>query len=157
MNKLKLFIKIPFKNKKMLFEAYFFLAFARILKYRKFSQVSSKLGERMAETNEKLDQDHFKISKQISQVIDIACKYTFWESECLVKAYTAIHMLKRRGINYTLYLGTAKDKNGKLIAHAWVRSGPIFITGYNGKEKFTVVATFASSFHKEHSRCKFIN
>ena len=35
--------------------------------------------------------------------------------------------------------------SGELIAHAWLRSGPFYITGADGKEKFTVVSKFAKS------------
>ena len=59
----------------------------------------------------------------ISQAIHIVSKYTFWESQCLVKAIAAMRMLEKRGIESTLYLGTAKDESGKIIAHAWLRSG----------------------------------
>ena len=70
-------------------------------------------------------------------------RHTFWESQCLVKAIAAMKMLERRQIESTLYLGTAKDENGNLIAHAWLRSGPFYITGVEAMEKFTVVSKFA--------------
>jgi hypothetical protein len=44
-----------------------------------------------------------------------------------------------------MYLGTAKDETGKLIAHAWLRSGPLFITGAEVMEQFTVVSKFAKN------------
>ena len=69
-------------------------------------------------------------------------KYTFWESQCLVKAIAGMKMLERRGIDSTLYLGTARDESGKMIAHAWLRSGPFYISGAEGMEKFTVVSMF---------------
>ena len=52
-------------------------------------------------------------------------------------------MLEKRGIESTLYLGTAKEDSGEMIADAWLRSGPYYITGAEGMEKFTVVAKFA--------------
>jgi hypothetical protein len=70
-------------------------------------------------------------------------KYTFWESQCLVKAIAAMKMLEKRNIDSTLYLGTARDESGELVAHAWLRSGPYFVTGSEGKEKYTVVGKFA--------------
>ena len=69
-------------------------------------------------------------------------RYTFWESECLVKAMAGMKMLERRGIESTLYLGTAKDETG-LIAHAWLRSGTFYVSGAEVMERFTVVAQFA--------------
>ena len=44
-------------------------------------------------------------------------------------------MLQRRQIESTLYLGTAKDENGQFIAHAWLRSGPFYISGKEGMER----------------------
>ena len=46
---------------------------------------------------------------------------------------------------YTLYnewkIGRDKEDNGKMIAHAWVRSGPYFVCGGTG-EGYAVVARF---------------
>ena len=97
----------------------------------------------MKETSFRIDESNRKILKQISEAIHIMSNYTFWESQCLVKAIAAMKMLERRQIESTLYLGTAKDENGKLIAHAWLRSGPFYITGAEGMERFTVVSKFA--------------
>ena len=36
-------------------------------------------------------------------------------------------MLEKRHIESTLYLGTAKDNHGELIAHAWLRSGSFML------------------------------
>ena len=70
-------------------------------------------------------------------------RYTFWESQCLVKAIAAMKMLEKRQIESTLYLGTAKDETGNMIAHAWLRSGPFYITGVEEMKRFTVVSKFA--------------
>ena len=86
-----------------------------------------------------------KILKQISVAINIMSRHTFWESQCLVKAIAGMKMLEKRKIESTLYLGTAKEKNGQLIAHAWLRSGPYYLTGFEGMNKFTVVGKFANN------------
>jgi hypothetical protein len=52
-------------------------------------------------------------------------------------------MLQRRRIPSTLYFGVAKDPDGNLKAHAWLRSGTQMVTGAAGRKQFTVVATFA--------------
>jgi hypothetical protein len=51
-------------------------------------------------------------------------------------------MLSRRDLPWTLYLGMARDAD-QLLAHAWVRSGAVDVTGGDGAEKYAVVATFA--------------
>ena len=81
--------------------------------------------------------------KHISEAIHIMSKYTIWESQCLVKAIAGMKMLQRRQIESTLYLGTARDDTGQMIAHAWLRSGPFYISGSEGMERFAVVAKFA--------------
>jgi Transglutaminase-like superfamily len=142
MKKLKLFLSLDYKTKRLLFEVYLNLGWARILKALPFSKVAPSLGEYMSETAYTSD-DHTVVLKQISSAIKIMSKYTFWESQCLVKAMAAMNMLKRRNIENTLYLGTGKDENGKLIAHAWLRSGSVYLTGSEGMERFTIVGTFA--------------
>ncbi|WP_230500800.1 lasso peptide biosynthesis B2 protein [Sutcliffiella rhizosphaerae] len=145
MNKLLLFIKTDWKSKKLLLESYFYLAWARWLKRVPFSNVAPSLGERMKETSFDSAMTDRKVLATVSQSIHIMSKYTFWESQCLVKAIAAMKMLEKRKVESTLYLGTAKDDNGKLIAHAWLRSGPYFVTGSEGMERFTVVGKFAKT------------
>ena len=85
-----------------------------------------------------------EILKNVSEAIHIMSKYTFWESQCLVQAIAGMKMLQRRNVASTLYLGTARDEGGKLVAHAWLRSGPYYISGWEGMERFSVVAKFAN-------------
>ncbi|RLQ96289.1 lasso peptide biosynthesis B2 protein [Falsibacillus albus] len=137
-------------------EAYFYLAFARVLKLLPFSKISPSLGTYMEETSHSPNDTDRKILSKVSNAVEMMSKYTFWESQCLVKAISAMKMLKRRNIESTLYLGMGKDDNGKLAAHAWLRSGPYFITGSQGKEKFTVVGMFAgflSNLSNEGEKC----
>ncbi|MEH6948039.1 lasso peptide biosynthesis B2 protein [Bacillus sp. JJ634] len=130
------------KMKLLLIEAFIFLGWARILKSLPFSKIAPSLGEKMVETSFTAISNE-KTLKQISSAINIMSRYTFWESQCLVKAIAGLKMLERRKIDSTLYLGTAKEESGKLIAHAWLRSGALYITGFEGMEKFTIVGKFA--------------
>ncbi|RLL42777.1 lasso peptide biosynthesis B2 protein [Oceanobacillus piezotolerans] len=143
MRKIKLLLMMDNRIKMLLLESYIYLAWARILKLFPFSKVAPTLGENMIETSTHVESAHRKTLAEISQAIHTMSKYTFWESECLVKAIAALKMLEKRKIESTLYLGTAKDENGKLIAHAWLRSGPFYVTGAAGRERFTVVSIFA--------------
>ncbi|UOR13968.1 lasso peptide biosynthesis B2 protein [Halobacillus amylolyticus] len=143
MKKLRLFLSLDCKSKRMLFEAYFFLAWARYSKRIPFSKLAPSLGVQMQETTYDKMPSHRKMLSGVSQSIQLMSRYTFWESQCLVKAIAAMKMLEKREIGSTLYLGTARDENGELIAHAWLRSGPYYITGAEGREEFTVVGKFA--------------
>ncbi|MGM8364877.1 lasso peptide biosynthesis B2 protein [Virgibacillus sp. W0181] len=142
-NKMKLFLLLDWKRKLTLVEAYFCLALARIIKLFPLSRTASLLGERSVETGLTVHQREKEQLSVISESIHMMCRYTFWESECLVRAIAAQMMIHRRNIASTLYLGTGKDETGELTAHAWLRSGPYYITGGEGRETFTTVAMFA--------------
>lgn len=125
-------------------EAYVFLGWARLLMYRPFVKVAPRLGAKTEETPiDHLTTDISQL-KHISSALDVVSRHTLWDSKCLVKAIAGMKMLERRRIDSTLYLGTAKDENGGLIAHAWLRSGPLYLTGADVMNRFIVVEKFAN-------------
>ena len=150
MKKFNTFFTLDKKTKSMFIEAFFYLGWARILKAIPFSKVAPSLGDLMNETPLNYCELNGVIVRNISEAIHIMSRYTFWESQCLVKAIAAMKMLERRQIESTLYLGTAKDEKGNLIAHAWLRSGPFYVTGAEVMERFTVVSKFAKKIGKNH-------
>ncbi|WP_088293525.1 lasso peptide biosynthesis B2 protein [Bacillus mycoides] len=141
--RLRVFLSLNMETKLLFLEAFIFLGWARVLKSITFSKVAPSLGDYMNETSFTHIQPHWDTLKKVSEAISVMSRYTFWESQCLVKAMAGMKMLEKRHIESTLYLGTAKDNNGELIAHAWLRSGSFYVTGSEGMEKFTVVGSFA--------------
>lgn len=137
------FLRLNYKTKLLLIEAFLHLGRARYLKSISFSKVAPSLGEQMKETSYTSNSSDKEVLASISRAIHIMSRYTFWESQCLVKAMAGMKMLEKRNIDSTLYLGTANDENGELIAHAWLRSGPFYITGAEVMDRFTVVSKFA--------------
>ena len=119
-----------------------------MLKNMPFSKVTPSLGEPMKETSYSIYGSNRQLLIQVSRAVNIMSRYTFWESQCLVKAIAAIKMLERRQIESTIYFGTAKDENGKLMAHAWLRSGPFYLTGAEVMEEFVIVRKFARNISK---------
>jgi hypothetical protein len=141
--KVKVILHLDIKTIGLLVEAYFFLGLVRYrLLFQSFSKISPSLGVYMKETDSEECQEFNTDLKKIRHSIKIMSKYTFWESKCLVRAIAAMKMLERRKINSTLYLGTGKDENGKMIAHAWLRSGSLYVTGYEEMHRFTVTGMF---------------
>ncbi|MDO7907223.1 lasso peptide biosynthesis B2 protein [Paenibacillus sp. JX-17] len=130
--------------KLLVVEAYMYLGWARILKLLPFSRIAPSLGEQRMETPSLHSAAEETLLLRISKALATAGRYTFWESECLVMGIAAMRMLQRRGVSSTLYLGTAKDERGKLIAHAWLRSGDRYITGADKLHRYTVVQSFAN-------------
>ncbi len=143
MRKIKTFLKLNNKTKWLLVEAIFYLGWGRILKGLPFSKVAPLLGVNMHETTHTVNRENLKIIKNVALAIQIMSRYTFWESKCLVRAIAGMKMLERRNIESTLYLGTARNEEGEMIAHAWLRSGNFFVSGSEGMKKYTVVGTFA--------------
>ncbi|MCU4767760.1 lasso peptide biosynthesis B2 protein [Bacillus toyonensis] len=141
--RLRVFLLLNMETKLLFLEAFIFLGWARVLKSITFSKVAPSLGDYMNETSVAQIQQHEDTLKGVSEAISIMSRYTFWESQCLVKAIAGMKMLEKRDIESTLYLGTAKENSGALIAHAWLRSGSFYVTGSEGMEKFTVVGSFA--------------
>ncbi|MDM5211568.1 lasso peptide biosynthesis B2 protein [Peribacillus sp. NJ4] len=138
------FLRLNFKTKLLYIEAFLHLGRARYLKSISFSKVAPTLGEQMKESSYDLNEAADKeVLANVSRAINIMSRYTIWESQCLVKAMAAMKMLEKRKMDSTLYLGTAKDGNGELIAHAWLRSGSFYITGAEVMDRFTVVSKFS--------------
>ncbi|KHE69228.1 lasso peptide biosynthesis B2 protein [Halobacillus sp. BBL2006] len=145
MKKLRTFLSMDTQMKKLLLESFFYLAWARIQKQGSFSKLSPTLGVHMEETAFNKDLLHKELLSQISSALYLTSRYTFWESQCLVKALAAMKMLEKRQIESTLYLGTARDNNGEMVAHAWLRSGTFYVTGSEGMDRYTVVGKFAKT------------
>ncbi|NNE99471.1 MAG: lasso peptide biosynthesis B2 protein [Pyrinomonadaceae bacterium] len=67
---------------------------------------------------------------------------TPWNSNCLAQAITAQKMLARRGRASQMYFGLKHSDEGKMEAHAWLKSGDTILTGGSEFEPYTVVAVF---------------
>jgi len=125
-------------------EAFIFLGWARFLILLPFARIAPSIGVKSEETSYASEEQHARIIKNISQAVNVVSKYTLWDSKCLVRGIAGLRMLERRHIESTLYLGTAKDEGGGLIAHAWLRSGPYYLTGADVMRKFIIVEKFAN-------------
>jgi len=148
MRKILIFYRLSNREKILMVETLFYLAWAFLLKKKDFNKIAPSLGKSISETSHKLDDKNTRLFLRISKCITLVSKHTPWESKCLVQAIAGMKMLERRSIESTLYLGTARNEEGKMVAHAWLRSGTFILTGSEGMEKFTVVYTFAKFQNK---------
>ncbi len=76
--------------------------------------------------------EQYRFAKKVSYAVNQVCNKTKWESKCLVRALTAQRLLAEKKIDSTMYLG-CKEEDGKMVAHAWIRCGAMFVTGGNGE------------------------
>ncbi len=81
---------------------------------------------------------------QLRRSIQLAAKYTPWDSSCLTQAMVAKFWCQYLNIPYVLYIGFAKDKTKPkgYAAHAWLTAGPIAITGKYSFSKFHVISSY---------------
>lgn len=77
----------------------------------------------------------------IARVVQMAARYTPWESNCFPQAITARILLGLYGIPYGFFFGFTA---GTPMAHAWVAAGRIRVTGGESFSQFTVVSCFIS-------------
>jgi hypothetical protein len=144
--KLLSYRSLPPAYRLLLLEAFCYLLYARLLMLVPFRLVAPRLGKAWQETS-KEPSPHSQpegIAREISSAIHLMSRYTPWASKCMVRAMASLKMLDRRGIESTLYLGTARGRQGELEAHAWLRCGAYVVTGAEEMGRFTVVSTFAS-------------
>jgi hypothetical protein len=62
------------------------------------------------------------------------------------QAVAAKLMLRRRGLPNTLYLGVAREdarRDSPVLAHAWLRSGAVDVTGATDVSRYAVVGRFS--------------
>jgi hypothetical protein len=109
-----------------------------------FRRIAAGLGCPMGESPTEDGVQHAAVA-QISWAVQAVSRRLPGMRQCLVQALAAKWMLQRRRIPSMLYFGVAKDVTGQLRAHAWLRSGSQVLTGYQGRQQFTVVATFGDT------------
>lgn len=90
-------------------------------------------GEEGKESELQEPREIYKYAASVSRIVNRICTKTSWESKCLVRALTAQKLLLRKDIHSTMYLGCKLD-DGKMVAHAWLRCGEMYVTGGNGAE-----------------------
>lgn len=145
-SKLSKLRQYPAEMRRLMLEAFWYLAWGRILKMLPFAKVSPSLGDHMQETTYETHREAHRQSVQISKALHLVSPHVFWETECLVMAFAAQKMLNRRRLPSTLYLGMRRDERGRTAAHAWLRSGRFYLTGAKELDQYTVVGMFAKQF-----------
>ena len=86
------------------------------------------------------------ICLRLSKSIDMASKYTFWQSTCLTQALVARFWCAVFNVPYMLYIGYPKSSESMLglKAHAWVMAGPVCISGGDGFKNHAVVESYSN-------------
>lgn len=70
-------------------------------------------------------------------------KYLPWKVKCFDEAIAGKKVLNKYEIKTTLFLGVTKEGEQNLKAHAWLKSGSIFVTGEKGYKRYAIVRTYS--------------
>ena len=140
----RLYRFIRYNNMKALtIQAWLYSAVFRFqMLYTKSNRLPHKWGQEGEESTEEATMEEYRYAKRVAYAVDHVCSKTRWESKCLVRALTAQKLLKKKDIPSTLYLGCALEE-GKMVAHAWLRCGKMYVTGGDGSG-YAVVDKFQS-------------
>lgn len=133
-------------NKRMTIKVWLYAAKYRFLiKYKSKSRLEKTWGEQDKETSDVIRPWQYRYAALVSKHVNRVAENTPWESKCLVRALTARKLLQEKEIPCTLYLGVGRDEEKKMVAHAWLRAGKMYVTGGDGSE-YATVAKFATDF-----------
>ncbi len=130
------------EHKGLTIQAWIYSAYYRFqMLYYNTKKLNKRWGAEGEESPEDATLEEYRYAKRVSYAVNQVCGKTKWESKCLVRALSAQKLLKKKKIQSTLYLGCGLDENGRMIAHAWLRCGRMYVTGGNGSE-YAIVDKF---------------
>src|SRR5712691_11906070 len=93
-----------------------------------FRQLASQLGTLGTASPQEGEAWQAPLRREVRWAVQGVARYLPGRWTCLVVAMAARHMLARRGLSCTLYLGVSHAEGG-LRAHAWLRCGSLYVTG----------------------------
>ena len=141
--KIKKFIHLPADEKKLFFEAIRIASWARLYTAIKPSSNLPKImGTAHKESQYEVSSAEDEIVGKIYRATRRSSVYLPFKEKCLIEAIVAKSLLKKYGMDSTLYLGVARDGNKELLAHAWLRYGNKIIVGKKGMDKYISVEWF---------------
>jgi hypothetical protein len=123
------FIKLSSRGKVLFLEAVFLhMWIGLLLKFVPFRHIPRLFGSRNYETPAQMPD----VVSQVRDAVAGANRVSPWRNRCLVSSLAGRCMLRRRRTGSKLSLGVAKGSDGRIVAHAWLRSGDAEVTAKHG-------------------------
>jgi hypothetical protein len=143
-NDLKRYARIPRARRKLLWEALAALAIAKVAMVSlPFRRIAGWLGTPGAETPATVAPEQTRIAEEVSWAVGVLARRVPWDGRCLAQALAATGMLRRRGLEVTVFFGASKSESTGFDAHAWLRLGSCVVTGGPCHQRFKAFTTFA--------------
>lgn len=138
--------RLTWKEQCLLVEAMFALIGARlVLTCLPFRSIVARLGTVGLESAFLVSSQQNETARKIGWSIQAVGRRVPWARQCLAQALAGHWMIRRRNIPATLYLGVSKDSAKPFAAHAWLRCGPVWVTGGRERESFKELTRIAST------------
>jgi hypothetical protein len=138
------FLRRSLPDRLMLIEALLWLCWARLLLVAvPFRWIAPHLGRQAAESPMSTSEQERPVVQRISWAVQAVERHAPLAFVCLPQAMAAKWMLRRRGLQSTLYLGLRHGEKAGLAAHAWLRVGGRILTGRAEALGHQVIATFS--------------
>ncbi len=121
------FIRLPRASQRLLIQSACFLQMIQLgllfFSFKKIQRVLTRLKKKKSIQKSRPSLD------QIRWAVETASRYLPSAKSCLIQSLAAQALLIRYRYPQTFQIGVAKNKNGSLKAHAWVKSEGRFVTG----------------------------
>ena len=142
--KVRSFFNLSWADLMLLSQVALFLILFRIaIATLSFSRVVPWLGELHQESEFCLPEEQAVLVQRVRWAVMRTSSLLPWVSTCFTQAIAVKLILKRQHIESTLYLGAALNRDVGMKAHAWLRCGPLFVTGGALRNSFQTVAVFS--------------
>ena len=143
-NDLKRAARIPGSRRRLLWEALIALMIARCaMAFLPFRRIAAWLGTPGTESSATATAEEICTAQEVSWAVGVVARRVPWDGRCLAQALAAMGMLRRRGLEGTVYFGASKSESAGFDAHAWLRMGSCVVTGGSGHQSFKAFTTFA--------------
>ena len=141
MRQLLQFLRRPARDQWLVLEAVAALTVASLsLRLTKFARLAPYLGRHMTESPTDVAPADATQAARVRWAIERTAAALPWKPVCLPQAVAAKLMLRRRGIDSTLYMGLDPLTYD---AHAWLRVGTDIVTGAAERPRFQALSSFA--------------
>ena len=143
-NDLKRAARIPGSRRRLLGEALIALLIARgAMAFLSFRRIAAWLGTPGTESSATATAEEICTAQEVSWAVGVVARRVPWDGRCLTQALAAMGMLRRRGLEGTVYFGASQSESAGFDAHAWLRLGSCVVTGGPGHQRFKAFTTFA--------------
>jgi hypothetical protein len=134
------FVRLPAAERRLLVKAALLLVAIRLgLGLLPFQTLRHLLAQ-VAEVPTGFRETNRSSTEGIAWAVEVAGRHLPGAGTCLTQALAAHVLLRRQGYPTLLHIGVLKGEEGRLEAHAWLKSGDKVVIGGGELERFTVLA-----------------